>query len=279
MYEYKVCTSNSRKLLNSKIEKDEKAFKNITMRLLMAYKIYQRTNSSESEKWCGLYHSLFDDNINTVQDPAMKCWLLGRQLISLDFKTYQTKINKLLDDMGTILNNHAEQQINPYLVWAQGYLAVYYARNNKNENYEQTIEKTLIECSKLQDQTCKLWGYVMCLMAAGKKKDYENYQNIVLQIMQFDKESGDFIKALKKIPMNDFQTWAMAIAMEAAAILNNDKDLQLLSTAITYNMVSETMDKYDKALTTTYFNSAHFIKSSLHDDAMAEQPNGSFVCN
>jgi len=133
-------------------------------------------------------------------------WLYGRI-------NYSNKLAGIKPDMDMLYFSLVKDYLNQksdsedsYDVWARGYFCL-------DKPYYDTQKDSLIATiPKMSSTNDKLWSQTLLLSAASEHNDVEFYQKVKNEICSLAEEEN-VNQALKKIPLEDFQGWALSLLL------------------------------------------------------------------
>lgn len=152
------------------------------------------------------------------EKPSENAWILGRLLVAnlqMGDKESARKIAAVIE--GLLLQ---QTSVDPFVVWAWGYLAIFYAQDKADE-YPRVKEKMinctneLIEMPGQKGKDNVHWAIVMELQSLAEMKDQKSYEERLQKLQDFSEKSS-MVEALETIPPGDFRAWATSLILHAA---------------------------------------------------------------
>lgn len=192
-------------------------------------------------------HNNINNNINTSL--SHQAWLLGRILLAAQNIDDQPTAKKAANIMLGLLENN-KITYNEYYAWAWAYLADYYADQPKlyNKYKLEMFNAADYYVTQYPAQIENIaWIRVMELQAVADAKDDLQYK-VILQALKKNTKQSSLVNALDTIPIEDYQAWAKAIVMDAAAKTNDEKTYNLMKNATEKAIALSSKDNNAKVL-------------------------------
>lgn len=208
----------------------------------LQYKKFKQENHHIKNKYLD---SLLKEMRKKQTPDGYLAWLFGRVIYSNKL----TKTNNELDNVKLIpiknFVSNIEKSSNEFEAWALGYFSMDSGIYNKKSSLFQT------QASSLDKVADKLWAYSMFLSACAINNDkntYESLKNGMIESVQ----ARDTIEALEKIPLNDYQGWALGLNLISESTIDRKSPLvPILLTKLEEISKVQTIEN-DKVLAESY---------------------------